>query len=1286
MDQTPSPASPPHKFRPTRRSWLLAIGGVLLLILLSPLLRWRNVSSQALREILRAEMTRVSDSVYVLQISPVRLRLFPGSISFDSAFVTTDSIRRASHPNRPTLRLSAHGCQLSGVDVWRLIQKQGLYGSLFRCNSVRIGARVAATDAPAPSTPGKRGGGLDFLKLRREFRLPAELPVIKVVEVEFPDIRLDLTRQRPDRPAERVALEKFSAHFDDVLVNPQLPMSERRPLFARQIALAAEELAIGSGDETVAFKQMAANLDEGSFTLIGLRVGPSDTASIWFRKQAFRRPWVKLVADSVRFAGIDLAQLLMSGKVMTDRIVIGGLHATIESDASLPPRPPTAAPPVSPVHEAAAVAATGVRLEADTVELLDGTLRYTGHRPGHPTNNVWLPHFAFRAGDILIDPQLPPAKQRPLLARVLELNLDGATYGTSDSLKSLTLGQFRLHVGDSVLVARQVTVGPALSDAAWMKRQKVRQTLGRATLDSVVMRGVNYDLLIVRSRLEAREMTGSGVKVRLQKDMSLPAPPPHEDRTTPALDSTLADIGVPARIERLNAKGDVTYIEHHPGLPDREFLVRKVAVTGTNLAIDTTRGGHAMVPFLAQRLTLVLTDIDRHWGKVRSIAVGRVTANFADSTLTIDSIRVAPHYSPRPLRTSVRVALDSMRFTGIDFVRLADGHGASLRQAIFGNASVDVRVDAGIPRDSRPTTHDSRLTDGSRPPAADSSFTGFSLPIAVGELHVWHGHAQYRRTEPGKAPLAVSIGRLAVTGRSIALEHGVTRPLLEQNLELRASAVTVAGEANARAESADISLGDSSVTLHRIRIRTGADTTGARRTPSSSVAIGLDSIRLGGIHLSELARGKAIRVGSLAVGTADVEVRHAGKDSAEAAPDRETGQKAGLPIAIGEVRVPVVHFRYVNLKPDAKQKVVSVKRASVSADGVTLNPGSSREARMRRISRRATITADGIVLDDNPMSTFTVGSLAASLSDSTARIRDVYIGPTVSDSLWVSRQDHRRDRIRVKSDSVVLSGLDFDRLTLSDGLWLRHGRVFGLDIDAYTDKNLKPDSVRKVHSTAQQDVQSIKFPFGIDTLSVIDGEVLYRELDPGKPEPGEVSFTAITATITGFTSRGVAGKSPPLRIETHSTLFGMGKLDAYATVPLTSSGFDVVYHGRLGPMPAVALNQFAEKSLPVTIEGGRFEEVTFSVGSKNGHAVGDIVPVYTDLKVKVHDPRASFFKRLEYSVITFVAKEFVIRHNNPGKEGQPPRVGAIDHTFAGESLIQFLWYAVRGGIQKSMMK
>jgi hypothetical protein len=1142
---------------------------------------------------------------------------------------------------------------------------------------------VASTDSIETAAASPRKQGLDFLTLQRDFRLPAQLPVIKIDRVDFPDIRLDLTRSRTDLPTQRVALQKFSARFDDVFIDPQTPIADRRPLFSKQIALAAEELAIGSGDETVSFKHMAADLDEGSITLLGLRVEPGDSAAAWFRRQPYRRPWVRLVADSVRFAGLDLAELIMDGKVVTERIIIGGLDATIETDASLPPRPRSATAPISAVHEAASVASTGVRLEADAVQLVDGAAHYTGHRPGHPSTLVHLPHLAFLSGNILIDPDLPPTQQRPLLARVLQLNLDGASYATGDSLKALTFGQLRLEVGDSVLVARNVDIGPAISDAAWMRRQKVRQTLGRARVDSIIMRGVNYDHLVVRSTLEAREMTVRGVRVRLQKDMALPAPPRHEERSAPALDSTLADLGLPTRIGRLRGEGTVTYVEHHRGLPDREFLINRVTVDGEALTVggrpDAGIGvaKEKRVPLLAQRLRLVLIDVNRHWGKVQSLAVGRVTANFGDSTVTVDSVRVAPHFSPKPRRTSIRVALDSMRFSGVDFVRLADGHGGTLRQATVGKASFDVLVDAGVPEPAE-----------AKPRTDSKAFTGFTFPVAIRDLQVRRGQGRFTMLEPGKVPLVVAISRLSVAGRSVALQHGVTKPLVEQHLVVNAGGITVAGDpAHARAESAIINLADSSVSLHGIRLRTGADT-GAASALRNGADIAVDSVHLGGIHLGELTRGKAVRMGRVTVGTVDVEVHHAAttKDSSVRAPDREAGQKEGTPLTIAQLRIPVARVRYVDLKPDGKKSEFSVKKVSVTADSVAINPGASRESRIRHMSRHAVITADGIVLNDDPMNSFTVGSVAASLADSSARVRGVSIGPTVSDSVWVSRQTHRTDRIRFKTDSVLLSGLDFDRLLLGDGLWVRHQRVFGFDIDVFTDKNLKPDPHEKKHSSAQTDVQSIEFPFGLDTVSVIDGEVVYHELEVGKPEPGGVSFTAITATITGFTSRGVAGKSPPLRIETHSTLFGMGKLDAYATVPLTAHGFDVTYHGRLGPMPAVAVNQFAEKSLPVTIEGGEFQEVTFSVRSVNGHALGNITPVYRDLRVRVHDKKAGFFKRVEYSVVTFLAKEFFIRHNNPEKEGRPPRVGAIDHTFAGESIVQFLWFAVRDGIEKSILK
>jgi hypothetical protein len=121
-------------------------------------------------------------------------------------------------------------------------------------------------------------------------------------------------------------------------------------------------------------------------------------------------------------------------------------------------------------------------------------------------------------------------------------------------------------------------------------------------------------------------------------------------------------------------------------------------------------------------------------------------------------------------------------------------------------------------------------------------------------------------------------------------------------------------------------------------------------------------------------------------------------------------------------------------------------------------------------------------------------------------------------------------------------------------------------------------------------------------------------------------------------------------------------------------------------MRATAVNQFAEHALPVRIESGQIKEVTFSVSSVNGHATGDIVPIYDDLRLEIRDQNAGFFKKVEYSVVSFIAKLFFIRHNNPPHPDEAPKVGVIDHTFDGETIIGFLWIALRGGIEKAMVR
>ena len=345
-------------------------------------------SSEALRELLRAEMTRVSDSVYVLQISPVRLRLLPGSISFDSAYVTTDTIRRAAYP-RPA-QAAGERARLPAERRQRLAthsQAGPLRLALSLQAACRIGAQVAADRCPWPPTraQGARARASTSSSCSGSSGCPPSCRSSTSATWTSPTFA-STSRGSEGPPAQRVALQKFSAHFVDVVIDPQQPVSERRPLFSQadrpgrrgtrhRLRRPDRELQAHGGRSRRG--QLHPHRPPGGAQR---HRAASGSAS---RRSAV--PGSSCEADSVRFAGIDLAQLIMRGQ--------GRSPSASSSAASTPPSRPTPRcrpvrhprrrrsrrcmrrrPPPPPV--------SGSR--PTPCELIDGTVRYTGHRPGHP--------------------------------------------------------------------------------------------------------------------------------------------------------------------------------------------------------------------------------------------------------------------------------------------------------------------------------------------------------------------------------------------------------------------------------------------------------------------------------------------------------------------------------------------------------------------------------------------------------------------------------------------------------------------------------------------------------------------------------------------------------------------------------------------------------------------------------------------------------------------------------------------------------------------------------------
>lgn len=154
-----------------------------------------------------------------------------------------------------------------------------------------------------------------------------------------------------------------------------------------------------------------------------------------------------------------------------------------------------------------------------------------------------------------------------------------------------------------------------------------------------------------------------------------------------------------------------------------------------------------------------------------------------------------------------------------------------------------------------------------------------------------------------------------------------------------------------------------------------------------------------------------------------------------------------------------------------------------------------------------------------------------------------------------------------KSSQIVISASNLSEIVDSKiirKISIQQPKLHGfLDKQADSDNEKRPKLLKEMLATSP-------FSFGIDSIIVSEGEIIYEEQLEDKDEAGRVTFEQFNAQLTDLYTFDKENENSP-RLRADCLLFGEGKLYADVSFPRTATGNTVV-KGRLEQMSLTAFN------------------------------------------------------------------------------------------------------------------
>ena len=480
---------------------------------------------------------------------------------------------------------------------------------------------------------------------------------------------------------------------------------------------------------------------------------------------------------------------------------------------------------------------------------------------------------------------------------------------------------------------------------------------------------------------------------------------------------------------------------------------------------------------------------------------------------------------------------------------------------------------------------------------------------------------------------------------------------------------------NSKSDKYLIKINKASLFLFKSRLEIDKITIGTKHAigNSSELQGEITSISLNQIKIFKALFNKDIEIAYIKIGSCDLKARNL------------FSTKKGKPIISGsQLKIDSLVLDKVNLSMEcnSKSNTYILKEGVLHLFGLLFEKNDTLD--IKAIKQFDFAAKEFVAVSSDSLYTYQLSGVAVGANPGTFRADSFSIRPNLNNYEFNVRQKYESDRIEAVFDGINITNFSpFDYLN-SGKLSCSYVEIRKMDLKAYRDKRKIFNHV--VKPAIQEMVYGYKGTINIDSVAILNGNIVYTEQVLKADEPGMISFGQIKVGLYKITNDSTyKTKKAYTQLNAEALVMGKGKLSILLKSRIFDSSNTFTVKGSLSGMNVSYLNPMLGNNAFVYATSGKIDAMYFSFRANNFKASGNMVLLYHGLDLAVKNKRTNDTTGLKARVISLFANMKVMDSNpNPQKE---VRKGTIDYKRDPERLIiNYCFKSMLTGIKSSLVR